>query len=195
MKNLFQASRVLLLDMASTLLFLAAYLLTDNLFLAVGLGVALGIGQIVWHFIQKKPVEALQWLSVVIIVASGSATFLTNDPLFVMLKPTVIYVVVGVVMLKRGWMVRYIPPIAQMTVADLAITFGYVWAGMMFFSAALNIVLALMLDPATWAAVKSTWAIASKVGLFMVQYAVMKSTAIRRVRARMAAESAAAATT
>ena len=38
MKNLFQAGRVLLLDMASTLLFLAVYLLTDNLFLAVGLG-------------------------------------------------------------------------------------------------------------------------------------------------------------
>jgi hypothetical protein len=34
MKNLFQAGRVLLLDMASTLLFLAVYLLTDNLFLA-----------------------------------------------------------------------------------------------------------------------------------------------------------------
>ena len=68
---------------------------------------------------------------------------MTDDPLFVMLKPTVIYVIVGVVMLKRGWMNRYLPPIAQATVPDLAITFGYVWAGLMFFSAALNIVLAL----------------------------------------------------
>ena len=38
MKNLFQASKVLLLDLASTLLFLAVYVVTDNLFLAVGLG-------------------------------------------------------------------------------------------------------------------------------------------------------------
>lgn len=186
MKDLFQASRVLLLDMASTLLFLAAYVLTGNLFLAVALGMVLGIGQIVWHFAHKQPVEALQWLSLLIILVSGTATFVTDDPLFVMLKPTVIYIVVGLVMLKCGWMNRYLPPIAQATVPDLGITFGYVWAGLMFFSAALNIVLALSLDVTTWAAVKSVWAIGSKAGLFLIQYAVMKSTGIRRARAMIA---------
>lgn len=187
MKNLFQASKVLLLDLASTLLFLGVYVATDNLFLAVGLGMALGLAQIGWQVAHKQPVEALQWLSLVIILSSGAATFLTQDPLFIMLKPSIIYVVVGVVMLKRGWMTRYLPPIAQATVPDLAITFGYVWAGMMFFSAALNIVLALTLDVATWAAVKSVWAIGSKIALFGIQYAVMKSTGMRRARAMMAA--------
>ena len=90
-------------------------------------------------------------------------------------------------MLRRGWMTRYLPPIAQATVPDLAITFGYVWAGLMFFSALLNIALALTLDVTSWAAVKSVWAIGSKVGLFGVQYAIMKSTGIRRARAMMAA--------
>ena len=108
-------------------------------------------------------------------------------PLFVMLKPSVIYVVVGVVMLKRGWMNRYLPPIAQATVPDLGIRFGYIWAGLMFFSAVLNVVLALVLDPASWAAVKSAWAIGSKIVLFLIQYAVMKSTGIRRAKAAMAA--------
>ena len=187
MKNLFQASRVLLLDMASTVCFLAVYLLTGSILWAVTLGMALGIGQIAWELIRKRPIEALQWLSLLIILASGSATFFTSDPVFVMLKPTVIYIVVGIVMLKRGWMTRYLPPIAQATVPNLGITFGYVWAGLMFFSAALNIVLALMLDPATWAAVKSVWAIGSKLALFGIQYAVMKSTGVRRARAMMAA--------
>ena len=173
MKNLFQASRVLLLDMASTLLFLGVYVVTGNLFLAVGLGMALGLGQIAWHLLHREPVEALQWLSVVIILASGTATFFTSDPLFVMLK--------------RGWMNRYLPPIAQATVPDLGIRFGYIWAGLMFFSAVLNIALALTLDPASWAAVKSAWAIGSKIALFLIQYAVMKSTGIRRARAAMAA--------
>lgn len=186
MKNLFQASRVLLLDMASTLVFLAAYLLTGNVLLAVALGMALGIGQIAWELARKQPVEALQWLSLVVILASGSATFFTNDPVFVMLKPTVIYVVVGVVMLRRGWMNRYLPPIALATVPDLGIAFGYVWAGLMFFSAALNVALAFTLDAGTWAAVKSVWAIGSKAGLFLIQYAVMKSTGVRRARAMMA---------
>ena len=93
MKDLFQASKVLLL--ASTLLFLGVYVATGNLFLAVGLGMALGLAQIGWQLFHKEPVEALQWLSLLIILASGSATFLTDDPLFVMLKPTVIYVIVG----------------------------------------------------------------------------------------------------
>lgn len=187
MKNLFQASKVLLLDLASTLLFLGVYVLTNNLFLAVALGMALGIAQIGWQLWHRQPVEALQWLSLVIILASGTATFLTDDPLFIMLKPSIVYVVVGLVMLKRGWMNRYLPPIAQATVPDLAITFGYVWAGLMFFSAVLNIVLALTLDVTTWAAVKSVWAIGSKAGLFGIQYAIMKSTGIRRARAMMAA--------
>jgi intracellular septation protein A len=148
---------------------------------------ALGIAQIGWQLAHKQPVEALQWLSLVIIFASGTATFLTDDPLFVMMKPSIIYLIVGLVMLKRGWMTRYLPPIARATVPDLAITFGYVWAGMMFFSAVLNIVLALTLDIAAWAAVKSVWAIGSKIGLFGIQYAIMKSTGIRRARAIMAA--------
>ena len=187
MRNLFQASKILLLDLASTLLFLAVYALTGNLFLAVGLGMALGIAQIGWQLAHKQPVEALQWLSLVIIFASGTATFLTDDPLFVMMKPSIIYLIVGLVMLKRGWMTRYLPPIARATVPDLAITFGYVWAAMMFFSAVLNIVLALTLDVTAWAAVKSVWAIGSKVGLFGIQYAIMKSTGMRRARAMMAA--------
>ena len=187
MRNLFQASKILLLDLASTLLFLAVYALTGNLFLAVGLGMALGIAQIGWQLARKQPVEALQWLSIVIIFASGTATFLTDDPFFVMVKPSIIYVIVGLVMLKRGWMTRYLPPIARATVPDLAITFGYVWAGMMFFSAVLNIVLALTLDVTARAAVKSVWAIGSKVGLFGIQYAIMKSTGMRRARAMMAA--------
>jgi len=187
MRNLFQASKILLLDLASTLLFLAVYALTGNLFLAVGLGMALGIAQIGWQLARKQPVEALQWLSLVIIFASGTATFLTDDPFFVMVKPSIIYVIVGLVMLRRGWMTRYLPPIARATVPDLAITFGYVWAGMMFFSAVLNIVLALTLDVTAWAAVKSVWAIGSKVGLFGIQYAIMKSTGMRRARAMMAA--------
>jgi intracellular septation protein len=179
MKNLFQAARVLLLDLASTVLFLAIYLLSDNLFLAVGLGMALGITQVSWQLYRKKPVEALQWLSLVLILASGTATFFTHDPRFVMLKPSVIYSIVGVVMLKRGWMNRYLPPEAA-PVADVGTTFGYVWAGLMFASAALNIALALTLDAKSWAAAISAWGIASKIGLFLVQYAVMRMVGRRR---------------
>jgi len=91
------------------------------------------------------------------------------------------------VMLKRGWMNRYLPERAQ-PVADVATTFGYVWAALMFASAALNIALALSLDPKSWAAVMSAWGIASKIGLFLIQYGWM--TAVGRRRAATAVPAA-----
>jgi len=187
MKNLLQAARVLLMDLASTILFLIVYLATDNLYVAVGLGMVLGVAQIGWQYARRQPIGSLQLLSVVLILASGTATFFTRDPTFVMLKPSVIYCIVGVVMLRRGWMNRYLPERAQ-PVADVATTFGYVWAALMFASAALNIALALSLDPKSWAAVMSAWGIASKIGLFLIQYGWM--TAVGRRRAATAAPAA-----
>ena len=140
---------------------------------------ALGVAQIFWAFARRRTIGTMQWLSVVLVLASGTATFFTRDPRFVMLKPTVIYCIVGVVMMKRGWMNRYLPPRAE-SVKDLATAFGYAWAGLMFFSAALNIGLALSLDAKLWAAIMSAWGIASKIALFLVQYAVMTSIGKRR---------------
>jgi hypothetical protein len=85
---------------------------------------------------------------------------------------------------------RYLPPIAVAVVPDLGYVFGYVWAGLMFGSAALNIALALTLDPITWSATMSIWGIASKVALFLIQYATMRTIGMRRGR-RMATSSGA----
>jgi intracellular septation protein A len=184
MRNLFSAARLLLLDLASTIFFLVVYLATDQLLVAVGLGMALGVAQIAWHLARREAIGTMQWLSIVLVLASGTATLVTNDPRFVMFKPSIIYCIVGAVMLKRGWMNRYLPPRAA-PVVDVATTFGYVWAGLMFASAALNIALALSLDAKIWAAFMSGWGVFSKLGLFLVQYATM--TAIGRRRAAAAA--------
>src|SRR4051794_41137806 len=183
MKNLLQAGRVLASDLASTILFLVIYLSTDNLYVAVGFGMALGVAQIGWTLYRRQPIGSLQLLSVALILISGTATLFTHDPTFVMLKPSAIYCIVGLVMLRRGWMNRYLPERAA-PVADVATIFGYAWAGLMFGSAALNIALALTLDAKSWAAAMSAWGIASKIALFLLQYAVM--TAIGRRRAAAA---------
>jgi intracellular septation protein len=185
MKNLFHAGRFLLLDMASTLFFLALYLWTDSLLLSVALGVALGIGQIGWQFARKKPIEAMEWLSLFLVVATGAATLITNDPRFVLIKPSLIYVIVAVVMLKPGWMTRYLPPVAMEIVPDVAFIFGFVWSGLMFFSAALNAIVALNFSIVAWASIMSIYAIVSKLALFLVQYATMRYIGVRRRRAQM----------
>jgi intracellular septation protein len=180
MKNLLAAGKLLLADMASTLLFLALFLLTGNVTLSVVLGMALGIAQIGRQLARKKPIDTMQWMSLFLVLGSGTATLLTHDPRFVMLKPTLIYTIVGIVMLRPGWMNRYLPPVAIELVPDIAYIFGFVWAGLMFFSAALNIVVALNFSVAAWAAFMSLYGIVSKAVLFLVGYFTMRTIGVRR---------------
>jgi hypothetical protein len=100
-----------------------------------------------------------------------------------MLKPSVLSVVLGVVMLKRGWMKRYISPATAALVGDIAIRFGFIWAWLMFFTGALNIALALTLDTKTWSVAMSFWGLGSNIALFLLQYAVMDWIARRRTAA------------
>src|SRR5713226_2180528 len=186
MKNLFEAGKLLLLDMASTFFFLVLYLLTHNITLSVALGMALGIGQIGWQFARKRPIDTMQWMSLFLVLGSGAATLITNDPRFVMVKPSVIYTIVGIVMLKPGWMNRYLPPVAIELVPDIAFIFGFVWAGLMFFSAGLNLIVALNYSVATWSVFMSIYAIVSKAVLFLIGFATMRTIGVRRRRAQMA---------
>jgi len=186
MKHLFDAGKLLLLDLASTFFFLAVYLLTDNIPLSVVLGMALGVIQIGWQLARKRPIDTMQWMSLFLVLGTGTATLLTADPRFIMIKPSVIYTIVGIVMLKPGWMNRYLPPIAIELVPDIAVIFGYVWAGLMFFSAALNIVVALNFDVVTWATFMSVYGIVSKVLLFVIGFVAMRTIGRRRHRAQMA---------
>ena len=186
MKNLFEAGKLLLLDMASTFFFLVLYLLTHNIALSVALGMALGVAQIGWQFVRRQPIDTMQWMSLFLVLGSGAATLITRDPRFVMIKPSVIYAIVGVVMLKPGWMNRYLPPVAIELVPDIAVIFGYLWAGLMFFSAALNLVVTLNFSVVAWSAFMSIYAIVSKAVLFLIGYATLRTIGVRRRRARMA---------
>src|SRR5258705_10639197 len=95
MKNLFEAGKLLLLDMAATLFFLVLFLLTHNVALSVVLGMGLGITQIGWQFARKKPIDTMQWMSLFLVLGAGTITLLPADPRFVMIKPSVIYLIVG----------------------------------------------------------------------------------------------------
>ena len=180
MKGLF-----VLFDMASTFFFLILFLTTRNLPLSVILGMALGIAQIGWQFARKKPIDTMQWMILFPVLDSGAATLITRDPRFVMVKPSLIYTIVGAVMLKPGWINRYLLPVAMDVVPDIAFMFGFVWSGLMFFSAALNIIVALNFSVVAWASFMSIYAIVSKAVLFLISYVTMRYIGGRRRRARM----------
>jgi intracellular septation protein len=183
MRDFLNAAKLLLLDLASTLLFVAVFLLTHNTYLAIGLGMALGLAQIGIQFARKKPISTMEWLSLFLVVAAGTATLLTDDPRFVLFKPSVIYAIVGLVMLKPGWMNRYLPAIAQAVVPDVAVAVGYLWAGLMFVSAAVNAYVALAFGTETWALVMPAYGIVSKVVVFLAGFATLRLIGRRRVLA------------
>jgi intracellular septation protein len=183
MRDFLKAAKLLLLDLASTLCFLVLFLLTHNTILSVGLGMALGVTQIGIQFIRRRPIDIMEWLSLFLVMAAGTATLVTDDPRFVLFKPSVIYVIVGIVMLKPGWLNRYLPEIARVVASDVAVTVGFFWAGLMFLSAVVNAFVALAWSLPTWGVVMPVFGIVSKVVVFLFGFAAIRLTTRRRIRA------------
>jgi hypothetical protein len=109
-----------------------------------------------------------------------------------MVKPTLIYAVIGLVMLKRGWMTRYMPPIGLVWARDVAVVFGYAWAGLMFATGALNIAMVAKGDTRLWAVWIAVFPIASKLVLVGIQYLTMRFVVIARKRTAAASWAAGA---
>jgi intracellular septation protein A len=183
MQDFLKAAKFLLVDLASTIFFLMLFLLTHNTVLSVALGTALGVVQIAIPLIRRKPVHTLEWLSLFLVIAAGTATIITDDPRVMLFKPSMIYAVVGIVMLKAGWIIRYLPAIAKAVAPDVAVVVGYAWAAVMFVTAAVNALVAVTYSVQTWAMVMLIFGMASKAAIFMAGFLAIRLTTMRRVRA------------
>ena len=192
MKLLWNSGKFLAYDMVASLFFVGLYALTRSLPISVGVGIAVGVAQIGWDLARRRPIEAMQWLSLALVIIGGLSAIIAHDMRIVLMKPSLVYVIVGVTMLKRGWMNRYLPPEAQQWVPDLGERWGYAWAGLMFLSAAINLVAAFRLSFVEWGAVMSVWALGSKITLFAVQFTTMRWIGRRRAMRAMAASPVAA---
>jgi intracellular septation protein A len=170
-------------DLFSTLLFVGLYAVTHSVYVATGLAIIAGVAQIAWLKLRGAQIDAMQWMSLGLVVVFGGASLITHDPRFIMLKPTLIYAALGVVMLRPGWIVRYQPPVALRWSRDVGMAFGYVWAGLMFITGALNIALVIHGDPKLWAWFLGVFPVATKLALFAVQYGLTRFIVIRRMRA------------
>ena len=182
---LVHAGRWIAIDLLSTLIFVALFALTHSVFAATGLAIAGGALHIGWLKLRRAPVDAMQWMSLGLVVVFGGASLATHDPRFIMLKPTLIYAAIGSVMLRRGWMSRYIPEVALAWSADVTTAFGYAWAGLMFATGAANLYLAVHGDPKAWAWFLGVFPLASKLALFAVQYLTTRFVVIGRKRAAL----------
>jgi intracellular septation protein A len=175
-------------DFLSAIVFLALYLLTGSVTLATSVAIAAGVGQIVFMKMGGRPIETMQWLALMLVIVLGTATLITQDSRFIMVKPSLIHWAIGAVMLRYGWMTRYLPPIARDNLpAEVMVFAGYAWAGLMFMLGALNFIIATTMSVHAWAWFITVGAVGAKVMAFLLQYVTFKSIIRRKLTAEAAA--------
>jgi len=180
------ALRQLAEDFLSAFVFLGLYLATGNLPVAVGIAMAIGVAQLALAKWRGRRLEAMQWLSLGLVVALGAVTLMTNDPRFMMAKPSLIHFAIGAVMLRPGWMDRYLPPIVKDNLPEYIIVLtGYAWAGLMFVLGLANLYVAANYSPVVWGYFLSIGATGAKIVAFFAQYLVFQILIRRRLRAQV----------
>jgi len=185
MNSLLFAVRPLVSDFLPTIVFAVLIALHVDVRIATGAALLVGVAQVSIQRLRRQKIELLQWASLGLVIVFGTLAILTNDPRFLMAKPTIIYIAIGVVMLKRGWMLRYLPPISQGRAEPMMLRFGYVWAGLMFATALANLAVAVAL-PKLWPAFVAVVPMASKIALFAVQYLTVRFFVKRQILAERA---------
>jgi intracellular septation protein A len=140
------------------LLFFAVLVVTNDIYKATAAGIILGLGQAGWTWINTRKIEPMQWLGSGLVMVMGGATILFHDPRFVMFKPTVFFTYHGLVMLKPGWMYRYLPTATTAVPAEAArvrrryvVAAGVVYATVTLGMAVLNTLLAMYASQKAWA--------------------------------------------
>jgi len=174
--------RQLLVDFFSAIVFLAVYAVTGDVLIATGAAIAGAIAQFVHARITRQKLEFMTYASLAVVIVLGGATLLTHDPRFVLAKPSIAHFAIGLVMLRRGWMLRYLPPIVTDTIPDYATVAGYAWATLMFALGLGNIAVAMTGDIKLWALYISVVAVGAKIVAFAVQYVAFRVLIKHRLR-------------
>ena len=170
-------------DFFSTILFIAIYLATDNVLLATGVAIAGAIAQVIYSRIKGKELGYMTWASLALVIVLGSATLLTHDPRFVLAKPAIGHFAIGAIMLKRGWMLRYMPPIVSQTIPEYVTFAGYAWAVLCFALGAGTIGVAMTGDMKLWTFYVTVVLVGAKIAAFAIQYIAFRVLVGNRIRA------------
>ena len=183
MKNVFAQLAV---DFFATILFLAVFLSTGNVVIATLLAIAGAIAQFAYARYKGRSLDLMSWASIALVLVLGGTTLITQDPRFVLMKPSIAHFAIGAIMLRPGWMLRYAPPIVTDNIPDLARKAGYAWAAVMFAIGLGNIAVAWTGDLKLWAFYISVVAIGAKIIAFGVVYLIFRSAIRRKMIAKAA---------
>jgi intracellular septation protein len=170
-------------DFFSTIVFLVVYIATGNIVLATAVAIGGAVAQVVYSRAKGKELGFMTWASLGLVIVLGTATILTSDPRFVLAKPAIAHFAVGAVMLRRGWMLRYVPPLVSETIPEYVTIAGFAWAALMFALGAGTIAIAMTGDLKLWTLYVSVVALGAKIAAFAIQYIVFRVAVTSRIRA------------
>ena len=144
----------LLLDFFPIILFFVAYKVW-GIYVATGVAIAATVVQLAYMRIKTGKTEPMQWVSLAIIVVFGGATLLAHNENFIKWKPTVLYWVMGAVLLigqlvfnknfirtLMGTQIQLPDPVWK--------NLNWGWTGFFAVMGALNLWVAFNFDTDTW---------------------------------------------
>ena len=173
-------------DFFSTIVFLVVYFASDNVVLATGVAIAASVAQALYARATGEALTFMTWASLALVIVLGGATLLTNDPRFVLAKPAIAHFAIGAVMLKRGWMLRYMPQLVAETIPEYVTAAGFAWAALMFVLGCGTIATAMSGNMKLWAFYVSVVLLGAKLAAFAIQYVAFRILVTGRVRAARA---------
>lgn len=179
--------RPLAADLFTTICFYMVFAVTGSVAIATISAAGFGVVQLVWVVGRRQSVPPIQWASLLLILIVGGLSLLTGDPRYVLYKAAIIYIVIGGTMLRRGWLGRFVPPIAATFLSERTIvSFGYMWAALLLGTGMLSFVMISTVSPRVVALVMSLWAPCSKLFLLTGQYLIGRASVRRGIISMMA---------
>jgi intracellular septation protein A len=168
-------------DFLSAIVFLTLYLVTGSVVLATCVAIAGAVAQAIYSRIKGKPPGFMAYASLTLTLVLAGTTLLTNDPRFVLAKPSIAHFAIGAIMLRRGWMLRYVPPIVIDTIPEYVTVAGYAWAALMFALGAGTIAVASTGNMKLWTIYVTVVLAGAKLTAFAIQYVTFRILVTQRL--------------
>lgn len=185
--SLLRPLRPILKDFLSTIVFVSVLWISNDILLATGVGIAVGVTQAVWMLVTRRPIAPLQWMSLGLVAVLGTTTIITHNGLFFKLKSSIIALVLAAVMMRRQWFAPYLPPfIAEHLDEDTICRAARGWAALFLVIALTNALVAYFCTDRVWAGFIVCFPAFSYVALIGVQYRLYRG----QIRAAKAARRA-----
>jgi intracellular septation protein len=147
-----------LFDLFPIILFFVAFKLGD-IYTATIVAMVATIVQILWVYYRHRKIDAMQWVSLVMIIVFGSLTIFLHDRTFIQLKPTALYwlfsgaLLISAQFFKKNWiqvmMGKQVTLKAECS-HSVWHQLNLAWAAFFFLMGALNLYVAFEYSEEAW---------------------------------------------